>query len=161
MQPTVTTAIRIEGLDPEALDELRSSGVDHQGNVVEPFVDSDGGWPLRCCLADSRPGDEIAIVAWSPFPWHGPYAEVGPIVIHAHDCSGSLGDAVPEQFLARQQLVRPYGHDRHIAYEHTVIVEPDHSLPQVLAGLLARDDIDFVHVRNVKSGCYSFTARRG
>jgi hypothetical protein len=39
-------------------------------------------------------------------------------------------------------------------------VDPDGSLPSVLEELLRLDDIDFVHVRNLRPGCYSFTARR-
>jgi Protein of unknown function (DUF1203) len=151
----------IEGLDAQALHVSRSAGVDHGGNAVEPFVDTDGGWPLRCCLTDSAPGDELAVVAWSPFPWHGPYRETGPIVIHARPCAGAEGRTeVPPQFLGRRQLLRPYGHDRRIAYDHVVMVEPDGSLPSVLESLLAVDEIDFVLARNVNAGCYSFTARR-
>jgi len=59
---------QIEGLDEEKLAEVRSSGRDHGGNAVEAFVDQDGGWPVRCCLRDSKAGDELAIVAWNPFP---------------------------------------------------------------------------------------------
>ena len=131
------------------------------GNPVEPWLDSEGGWPLRCCLTDSKPGDELAIVAWMPFPWRGPYAETGPIVIHARACAGPTGGGVPPQFLERRQLLRPYGHDRRIAYDDIVVVEPDGSLPTVLAQLLADDAIDFVLVRNLLSGCWSFTATRG
>ena len=156
----MTPTIRIDALEPVALAALRAARVDHGGNPVEPFVDVDGGWPLRCCLTDSQPGDEVAIVAWSPFPWRGAYAEVGPVVVHVHDCGGYAGDGLPEQFLARRQHLRPYGHDRRIAYEHTAVVEADGSLPDRLAALLARDDVDFVHVRNTMAGCYSFTARR-
>lgn len=138
---------------------MLASGADHGGNPIEPFVDTDGGWPLRCCLTDSRQGDELAIVAWAPFEWRGPYAEVGPIVVHAHWCGGVTGDGVPAQFLGRRQLVRPYGPDHRIAYDHTVIVEADGSLPDVLADVLARDGVEVALVRNVLAGCYSFTAR--
>lgn len=153
-------SFEVLGADPARLRELRGSGVDHGGNPVEPFVDTEGGWPLRCCLTDSVVGDELAIVAWSPLPWKGPYAEVGPIVIHAHACAGWVGSDVPPQLLSRRQLVRPYGTDRRIAYARTAIVDGDGTLPAVLAGLLADDDIELVLVRNVLAGCYSFTARR-
>jgi hypothetical protein len=156
----MSTSIEILGTDPEQLRQLRSSGIDHNGDPVETFTDSEGGWPLRCCLTDSAPGDELAIVAWSPFPWRGPFAETGPIVIHAGECGGTCATGVPAPFLARRQLVRPYGRDRRIAYDRVVIVEPDASLPSVLAGVLADDGIDFALVRNVLAGCYSFTARR-
>lgn len=150
----------ILGLDPAQLVELRASGIDHGGNQVEPFVDDRGGWSLRCCLRDSAPGDGLAVVAWSPFPWPGPYAEVGPIVIHTDDCGGPSAEGVPPQFLGRRQLVRPYGHDRRIAYDDITIVEADGTLPDVLRRVLERDWIDFALVRNVNAGCYSFTARR-
>ena len=153
-----TDDIQITGADADELATLRTRGVDHGGNTVRPFVDRDGGWPLRCCLTDSIAGDVVAIVAWCPFPWRGPYAEVGPIVIHAQDCPGVTGDGVPHQFLHRRQLVRPYGHDRRIAYEDVSIVEGDGSLSDVLAETLNREHIAFVLVRNVLAGCYSFTA---
>jgi hypothetical protein len=156
----MTRTIEIQGADPEQLRQLRSSGVDHNGDPVEPFTDHEGGWPLRCCLTDSTPGDELAIVAWSPFPWRGPFAETGPIVIHAHPCRGVEVSDVPAQFLTRRQLVRPYARDRRIAYDRLLVVEPDGSLPTVLEDLLGDDDIDFVHVRNVLAGCFSFTAQR-
>lgn len=153
-------AVEIFGADANRLDELRSTRRDHLGNLVQSFIDENGGWPLRCCLADSEAGDELAIVAWSPFPWSGAYAEVGPIVIHSRDCAGRSGNGVPTQFLSRRQLVRPYGRDRRIAYDRIVIVEADGSLPAVLADLLTDGHIEFAHVRNVLSGCYSFTAQR-
>jgi hypothetical protein len=154
-----TDEIQITGADANELTALRAGGVDHGGNPITPFVDREGGWPLRCCLTDSNPGDLVAIVAWCPFPWRGPYAEIGPVAIHANDCPGVATDGVPHQFLIRRQLLRPYGHDRSIAYEDVSIVEGDGSLPQVLADVLTRDYIDFVLVRNVLAGCYSFTAR--
>ena len=150
----------IHGAEASRLATLRSSGVDHGGNPVESFLDEAEGWPLRCCLRDSRPGERLAIVAWSPFPWQGVYAEVGPIVIHRDDCGGRQELGVPLQFLSRRQIVRPYGHDHRIAYDDVAIVEPDGSLPTVLRDVLSRDWIDFALVRNVSAGCYSFTARR-
>jgi Protein of unknown function (DUF1203) len=156
----VGVEIEVIGAEPVALAELRATGVDHAGNPVVPFVDREGGWPLRCCLTDSARGDELAIVAWSPFPWRGAYAEIGPIVVHAGDCGGTLGNQVPAQFLARAQVVRPYGTDHRIAYDKALLVEADGSLPAKLGDVLADGEIEFVHVRNVLSGCYSFTARR-
>ena len=156
----MTSMMEIQGADPEQLHQLWSSGLDHNDDPVESFTDTEGGWPLRCCLTDSVPGDELAIVGWSPFPWRGPFAETGPIVIHAHPCGGTEDRDVPAQFLTRRQLVRPYGYDRRIAYDHLAVVDPDGSLPSVLEELLRLDDIDFVHVRNLRPGCYSFTARR-
>lgn len=154
--------LRVAGADPTQLAELRASGVDHGGNAVEPFIDHEGDWPLRCCLQDSVRGERLAIIAWSPFPWRGPFAEVGPIAVHADACPGPCGHGVPAQFLTRRQIVRPYGHDHRMAYEDIVIVEADGTLPDVLRDVLrdvlARPGIELAIVRNLKAGCFSFTA---
>lgn len=154
------TRFEVTGADGARLATLWSTGVDHNADAVAPFVDGEGGWPLRCCLTDSRPGDELAIVAWSPFPWGGPFAERGPIVVHARPCAGPAGTGVPPQFLRRAQVVRPYDADRRIAYDHIRLVEAGGGLPDAIAAALAVQDVDFVHARNVLPGCWSFTARR-
>ena len=122
------------GIDPDDLAEVISRGRDHGGNPIEAFIDEDGGWPLRCCLADSEPGDRIAIIAWSPFPWPGAYAEVGPVVVHADGCVGPAESRrLPASLADRAMTLRPYGSDRRIAYHR---------------------------VQHVTGGCYAFTARR-
>lgn len=163
MTPTDTatrTAITVVGTDPHRLASLRRAGIDVWGNVVVPFVDPDGGWPARCCLRDSAPGERLAIVAWCPFPWSGPFVEVGPIVIHHDGCDGAVLDEVPAQLLGRRQLVRPYTVDHRIAYDHIRLVEADGSLPAVLDELLDVPEVVEVVARNVLAGCYSFRATR-
>lgn len=154
------TAI-FSGIDVAELARVLASGTDHGGNPIEPFVDADGGWPLRCCLADSKPGDRIAIIAWAPMPWSGPYAEVGPVVAHADGCAGRTPtDRLPAEMDGRNMVLRPYGHDRRIAYHLVRQVVDGEPLSDHVADLLARDDVDFVHGRNVSGGCYAFTGTR-
>ena len=152
--------IQLVGTDADRLATLRRSGVDVWGNLVEPFVDADGGWPLRCCLRDSEPGDLLAIVAWCPFPWSGPFVEVGPIVIHHHGCEAAVLDAVPEQFLGRRQILRPYDADHRIVYDRIRLVEADGSVPAVLDELLDDPAVVEVVARNALAGCYSFRVTR-
>lgn len=158
MTTHTTPAVAIAGIDLAALDQLRRTGIDHGGNPVEPFLDETGGWPLRCCLTDSEPGDRVAIVSWSPFPWTGAYRELGPIVVHAEHCPRPHDGSFPAQFEQRRQTLRPYGADHRIAYQHAVIVEPGTGLEATIDRLLADPAIEFVHARNVLAGCYSFTA---
>jgi hypothetical protein len=154
------TAITVVGTDPDRLASLRRAGIDVWGNVVEPFVDAEGGWPLRCCLRDSSPGDVLAIVAWCPMPWSGPFVEVGPIVIHHDACEGAVLDAVPEQLLGRPQLLRPYDAAHRIAYDHLRLVAAAESLPAALDEVLAHPEVAEVIVRNVLAGCYSVRVTR-
>ena len=161
--PTATrtrTAITVVGTDPGRLAALRRSGIDQWGNVIEPFVDAEGGWPLRCCLRDSVPGEVLAIVAWCPFPWAGPFVELGPIVIHQDGCEGGVLDAVPDQFLARPQVLRPYDAAHRIAYDHLRLVPGDGTLLDVIEELLAAPGVVEVVARNVLAGCFSFSVTR-
>lgn len=149
------------GIDRIELRRLLAAGTDHGGNTIESFVDHEGGWTMRCCLTDALPGDRIAIVAWSPMPWAGPYAETGPIVVHVDGCAsdGTCAE-LPAQLEARPMTLRPYGPDRRIAYHHVRHVADHEPTSNIVDELLDLDDVDFVHGRNVTGGCYAFTATR-
>lgn len=149
------------GTDQAELRRILADGVDHGGNPIEPFVDDAGGWPLRCCLSDSQPGDRIAIIAWSPMPWSGAYAETGPVVVHADGCDAAgVHTRLPASLDGRAMVLRPYGPDRRIAYHHVTHAPAGGSLTALVDELLAADDVDFVHGRNVTGGCYAFSATR-
>lgn len=180
----------VASADPDQLDLLRRHGIDHHGLPVEPFVDPDGDWPLRCCLTDSRPGDRLAIVGWSPFPWNGAYRMTGPVVIHADHCPRLLEGAAPEGaapegaasdgaaldgaaldgaaldgrlpavFGERRQILWAYDGDHLQVYDLARLVEPGEGLGQALAEILVDPRTDLVQSFNVLSGCWSFTARR-
>jgi hypothetical protein len=151
----------IEGIEPASLAAVLASGVDHGGNAITPVVDAEGGWQLRCCLADSRVGDRIAVVAWSPFAWDGPFREVGPIVVHAEGCPATWQQpAVPEQFDARPLVLRPYSDDHRIAYDLVRRVDPGEGVADAVAALLREPGVAEVHARNPLAGCFAFAARR-
>lgn len=153
--------MKFTGINGDDLDRALATGLDHGGNAIAPFVDDDGGWPLRCCLTDSAPGDRVAIIAWSPMPWPGAYAETGPIVVHTEGCEvPDPLDHLPAVLDAEPMVLRPYGHDRRIAYHRVRHLPAGGSLTNRVAELLDQHDVDFVHGRNVTGGCYAFTATR-
>jgi len=148
------------GIDLAELERIRSAGRDHGDNPIEPYIDDTGGWPLRCCLGYSEPGEQLALIAWSPFPWKGVYAETGPIFVHADSCDGPQShEQLPTELNSRAMVLRPYTHDHRIAYHHVRHVPQGESLATHVEELLAEPDVDFVHGRNVTGGCYSFEAR--
>jgi hypothetical protein len=151
----------IEGVEPSEVARVLASGVDHGGNSVEPFVDDEGGWQLRCCLADSQVGDRITVIAYSPFPWNGPFRETGPIVVHAEGCPGTWQQsAIPHQFDDRAMVLRPYGPDHKIAYDHVRHVSSTDGIADALVELLQHSEVSEVYARNPLAGCFAFTARR-
>ncbi len=153
------TRIAVIGLDPARLARLWDTRIDDGGNPVHGFTATGDRQPLRCCLRDADPGEEIAVVAANPYPWRGPYAEVGPVFVHLQDCGGRDGTGLPPQFRARPQVLRPYDQEHRIAYDRIRSVPGDGSIVDELQDLLAFEDIDVVQARNPGPGCYSFTAR--
>ena len=103
------TNITICGIDSAELALVLKTEVDHGGNAIESFVDENGGMPMRCCLADSKPGDHVAI-------------------------------------------------NKMIAYHRVRHIPAGESLTAHVEELLAFEDVDFLHGRNVTGGCFSFAA---
>lgn len=152
------TTFTISAIAADDLDRIRAQGVDDFGNALTvQTVADDGGVPLRCCLREGRPGEHVALIAHRPFTTTGPYAEVGPVFVHADPCDGWSGAGYPAGFQHRSQLLRAYdAAGRQVA---NVIAPPGGSEP-VIDDLLSRADVDVVHSRNVLAGCWMFSARR-
>ncbi len=157
--------IRHEGASSRFLTRLWREGRDDLDCVVEGFIDPEGGWPLRCCLRDSSPGDTLVIAAHSPYPddWTDTaYREIGPVVVHASRCAGHDG-SFPSQFEGRRQIVRGYGRgdqgSQSQVYDCHELVDADGDLRAAIERALSDPRVDFAQVRNVLSGCWSFTSR--
>lgn len=154
------SGLAISALPAGDLARIRASGTDDFGNALDAVKDEGGGSPLRCCLRESSPGDLIMLLAYRPFPWTGPYAEVGPVFCHADPCDGyQTPDRYPEEFVHRRQLLRAYDRDHRIC--EGIEARNGHQAEQILKWLLSREEVDFVHSRNVEWGCYMFSASRG
>lgn len=139
------------------LARVRATGQDDFGNRVEPRT-REGGLPLRCCLRLSRDGERLLLIAHRPATLGGPYAEVGPVFIHAEDCGGYRStDTFPPEFRDRQAVLRPYDADGLLL--DGCLAEPGQS-ERLVHELLADPAVDYVHVRNVVAGCWNFTVRR-
>ena len=96
--------------------------------------------------------------ARSPASLVRPYAEVGPVFVHAERCDGyALTGRYPEGFRHRQQLLRAY--DARGRQVENVIVDGVRA-EFAINDLLHRHDVAFVHSRNVLAGCYMFAITR-
>ena len=165
------TQPRVRPIPPEYLAGLRGAGRDDDGNPLRPFVDEEGGAPLRCCLRDSGPGERIALISYRPVrrsvtdlgraadAGAAPYDEAGPVFVHAQSCDGPNGDRYPEQLRRRQLVLRCYGTDGRIL--GGTVAPPGDGQPNALAELLADPAVAFVHARTVVHGCFLADVRRG
>jgi len=150
----MSTLLRVSALPAADLDRIRAAGVDDFGNPLVISVNQEeGGTPLRCCLREAAVGERVALLAWQPAALPGPYAEVGPVFVHAETCPGWTGHGYPEGFRHRRQLLRAYNAQGG-AVDNQIIEGAD--AENSLAALLGRADVAYVHSRNVLAGCYMF-----
>jgi hypothetical protein len=159
-------AFRVHAIPSSTLAEIRLAGHDRFGNPLRPIVDADGGSPLRCCLRRSTPGEELYLIAHRPFTRPGPYAEVGPVFVHASGCAGYREDnAYPAGFRDWPPMVfRPYRHHAEldcdaIAYDAIQIGGGD-TAETLIRKIFADPTINFIHTRNVHAGCFMFSVTR-
>jgi hypothetical protein len=159
MQAT-TAILHVEALSSTDLERIRRRGIDDFGNHLDAtVVEEAGGTPLRCCLREAVPGERVALIAYQPAKLGGPYAEVGPVFIHAEACDGyTTPGRYPDGFRGRRQLLRAYTADGRIA--DALIAENGDRAEEVCATFLARPEVAYIHSRNVLYGCYMFTVRR-
>jgi len=148
-----------EPIPPAELQRIQAAGTDEAGNRLSVQADTDGGRPLRCCLRESAPGERVLLIAYTPPGTCGPYAERGPVFIHAEPCGGYLTpERYPPGLGPRQQVVRAYDRDGRIAAG--ILVTDGEQAMTAIRELFARPDVALAHLRNVGYGCYNFAVRR-
>ncbi|WP_171116396.1 MULTISPECIES: DUF1203 domain-containing protein [Streptomyces] len=147
-------------IEPPVLKELRSA--DDAGREMVPVTDEEGGAPLRCCLRRSEPGERIALVSYAPLRrWAaqtgadpGAYDEQGPVFIHAEECPGPQGSALP--FTNAHRTLRRYSAEGRIVGGRLV----DNGFEAALANAFDDPEVALVHVRAVEYGCFLYEVRR-
>jgi hypothetical protein len=141
-------------LPTEIVARLRAGGLDANGQPPERAV-SDGGNPCRHCLAEIEAGEPMLILAHRPFPAAQPYAEIGPIFLHAGDCQRHPDSpTMPAMFAARDRMmVRGYGADHRIVYGTGQVVETAR-LEEISRGLFEEPRVAYIHLRSAKNNCY-------
>lgn len=141
---------------------LQNGSADAYGLTPERRVSDGGGVPCRHCLEDVAAGEDYLILAYRPFPSLQPYAETGPIFLHAEACRRAEASAQIPPMLARRahHLVKGYGADDRIVYGTGQIV-PSAELEESASSILQRQDVAYVHVRSALNNCYTCRIERG
>jgi len=155
-----TSLFRIEPIPAAALRRIRAAGRDDIGNPLRLSVADRPGAPLRCCLREAQPGERLALIAWQPFENGGPYAEVGPVFVHAEECAGYTEvHAYPDGYRHRKQVFRPYDASGDMVYEAIEVVEGA-GAEAAIARIFARTEVAVIHSRNLLAGCWMFSIHR-
>jgi hypothetical protein len=113
--------------------------------------------PCRSCLRISKEPEELILLSYQPLPDTNPYAEVGPVFIHAHACMPYNAREFPADFLERELVVRAYNREGRIA--DAVVAAPGKA-EEAATAFLADVRIAEVHVRHTSYTCYDFKVTR-
>ncbi len=154
----------IRPIPSDVLARLRER--DDAGRPPRLLTDEEGGSPLRCCLAASRPGERIALVSYAPLHrWAeatgadpGPYDETGPVFVHPRPC---VPRAVPQIRPGASRVLRAYDADGHILGGRQVLwPDTDAAAGRLYEDALSDPRVAVLHVRAVEYGCFQFEVAR-
>ena len=133
---------------------LRAGKADANGQSPEVHVAEESGLPCRHCLRRIAAGERYLILAYRPFPAPQPYAEIGPIFLHADPCPAAPPSAeLPPMLTSAAYILRGYGADDRIVYGSGKVVAPG-ALATEAEALFAEDRIAYAHVRSSTNNCY-------
>ena len=151
-----------KALPTDTVRALQAGGPDAYGMTPERKISDGDGVPCRHCLRNVDAGEPYVVLAYRPFPTLQPYAETGPIFLHAKACErASASDSLPELFSkTATYIVRGYSADDRIVYG-TGSVVPTAEIPARAEALLNRSDIAYLHMRSAKNNCYQCRIERG
>ncbi|XUY27793.1 DUF1203 domain-containing protein [Agrobacterium sp. rho-8.1] len=154
MTQIVFTAMTADEADAFRLDKLDAYGQKPERSIVS------GTLPCRACLGQIRDGEAALLLAYRPFPSPQPYAETGPIFIHAESCGAyAAREILPPMLDSTDYIVRGYSSDNRIVYG-TGAVTLTNKIAERASELLTRDDIAYVHVRSARNNCYQCRIER-
>ena len=152
--------MRIQGIDTTYVQHIRSGGTDANGQPAVRTKAIGLANPCRHCLRLIAEGDDMLILSYRPFKSDQPYAERGPIFLHAEACDQYNSDQTPPWFaFLDPAAVRGYDARDWIRYDTGQIV-PGGDIANICSSILNDESIAYVHVRS-KFGCFQCEATRG
>lgn len=147
--------IQFTALATELVHAYQNGMVDANGQKPEQYISNGSGTPCRHCLQPIGLGEPYLVLAHRPFPAPQPYAEVGPIFLHAETCTPYVRETavVPPILDSEQYIVRGYNEHDKIIYGTGAVV-PTTEIPQAAAQLLADSTVAYLHVRSSTNNCF-------
>ncbi len=153
---TDTPLFRLNAIAPETIALARTTGADAAGHPIERQT-ATGGEPLRCCLRNARPDEELILFGYRPVLPVSPYVETGAVFTHAEPCAGPPESGpYPSDWIGRPQVLRAYDERGWIHPASTL--HDGNDLAATVADVLAQPGVVQVHLRNVVYGCINAVA---
>ena len=152
------TSFRYAPIDEAIVNSVRTTLRDGHGNALHVHVSDSDTAPCRSCLKITPRGTRLILFAHRPFLTGGPYAETGPVFVHADPCEPYRArDVFPPDFRPRRLVFRAYDAQGAI---HDATLADGVDAEQTLAHQFADAAVARVHVRNPAWGCFDFAVER-
>jgi hypothetical protein len=154
-------ALHFSGMPSDLAAAYRSGAADANGRPPERKISDGTGVPCRHCLAMVRKDEPYLILAYRPFAELQPYAEVGPVFIHAEACEAyQTNDSIPERERAGTgRILRGYGTDNRIVYGTGIVVRNE-DIEEKAQAIFANPDVSYVHMRSATNNCFTLRIDR-
>ncbi len=140
---------------------FQSGAPDAYGQPPERHVSDGDGIPCRHCLQNVAAGEAYLILSYRPFPSPQPYAETGPVFLHAAPCARAAdAPGIPPSLAKRvAHLVKGYSANDRIVYGTGKVV-PSADVDAEATRILERPEVAYVHVRSALNNCYTCRIER-
>ena len=134
---------------------------DANGQIPERYISDGCGIPCRHCLSNVAAGEPYLVLSYCPFVQKQPYAECGPIFLHAEPCTAYQDNTtIPAMCLKGQpRIVKGYDSADRIIYGTGKIVAPE-QITTYARELFTDVSVSYIHVRSSQYNCYSFRIDR-
>ena len=146
--------IVFKGMPSDEARNLRDGGSDAHGQAPQIAVSDGDGLPCRHCMQMIEKDAPFLIVSHKPFSTTQPYAEQGPIFLHANFCNPYADDGnLPSVFDSPTYIIRGYDTSERIIYGTGGVVE-HRSIISRSQELLGDPETHFLHIRSASNNCW-------
>jgi hypothetical protein len=150
---------RVVAIPSEIADVVRSThkspGYGHPAHTEV----AGGHGPCRQCLRTFAVGQERRILfTYDPFAGTESLPLPGPVFIHEVPCERYAEDnGFPDDLRPHALTFNAYEQGRRLRAQEYVT---DGRVEPVIERLFARPDVDYIHVRDTRAGCFDFATER-
>jgi hypothetical protein len=150
--------MRVVAIPTEIAESVRKTMKDPQYGFPAQTSVATGDAPCRHCLKIISPGMQQTLFTYDAFAGLEKLPLPGPVYVHAEACERYPEDAgFPVALRDSPRTLNAYGRGRRLlAQEYVQGANVDSTLER----LLARADVDYIHVRSTTAGCYTFRVER-
>jgi len=152
-----TKTFRIVPLSTEIVDAARRAVEAGASDHSVVTADTPRGYPCRHCLRWAQPGEHLILFPFAAIAPGRPYAESGPIFVHAESCACYAATLQFPMEFREGRVIRAYNSQNDMI---DACVANGEGPEAIIERFLQRPETAFVHVRSASHGCYTMEVKR-